>query len=289
MPEPNVPEISESVEKWHVFLNGISEESTYCWNPSVCEASEAHHFRTEFCFPNSHPVQNHSLWQCPACQNRKANQTQGKLKCHQNLDHLRCQSIWHQNDRSIFSYPNTVWGCVFQASNHWCFSVFIHKTFLQGFWGLGSNSTTNAHHQLNSSCNLALFRGFLFGIPWLPFCARDRLFSISLSICIMLSQLQGHARSWDSWDGTLTYEVFHREAVIWVPQFLNSQGSFSWFSEPPHQMTLKCPLNRPYTSALRRVKSQYFQPTCSTSLDFDETKLQTSSNYTTKVERFHGV
>lgn len=39
-----------------------------------------------------------------------------------------------------------------------------------------------------------------------------------------LSQLRAkhHARSWDSWDGSLTYEVFHREAVIWVPHFEKS-------------------------------------------------------------------
>lgn len=54
MPGPNVPEIFESVEKWHVILNGfngISEDSTFCWNASVCKASEAHHFKREFCFP----------------------------------------------------------------------------------------------------------------------------------------------------------------------------------------------------------------------------------------------
>lgn len=112
MPGPNVPEIFESVEKWHVILNGfngISEDSTFCWNASVCKASEAHHFEREFCFP----TQSLPLIM-PACQNRKANQTQGKLKCHQNLDHLRLPiNLASKCYEASFYTKNKFWAAFF--------------------------------------------------------------------------------------------------------------------------------------------------------------------------------
>ena len=57
---------------------------------------------------------NHSLWSCPACQNRKANQTQGKLKCHQNLDHLRLPiNLASKCFEASFHTKNKFWAAFF--------------------------------------------------------------------------------------------------------------------------------------------------------------------------------
>lgn len=78
-----------------------------------------------------------------------------------------------------------------------------------------------------------------------------------------LSQLRAkhHARSWDSWDGSLTYKVFHREAVIWVPQ-IEKSGKLQlrpiFRTSPLNDFHLPFKQTLNFTSPLSRVKSQYF-------------------------------